>query len=137
MKLQVVRTMCGATCTIGELLVDGEFECFTLEDVVRPDGQKVPGDTAIPYGTYDVIVNFSNRFKRDLPLLVGVPGFEGIRIHPGNSVADTAGCLLVGRRHTGSTVTESRLAFNPLFAKIGDALRRGEKVSITYRSGDV
>jgi Family of unknown function (DUF5675) len=82
MKLQVVRFMCGATCTIGELLVDGEHECWTLEDVVRPDGQKVPGETAIPYGTYDVIITPSVRFGTDMPLLVGVPNFTGIRIHP-------------------------------------------------------
>lgn len=137
MKLQVVRFMCGATCTIGELLVDGEHECWTLEDVVRPDGQKVYGDTAIPYGTYDVIVTRSKRFGVDLPLLLGVPNFTGIRIHPGNTTADTHGCLLVGTGHTGTSVTNSRAAFNKLFPKIRDAIRRGEKVTITYSSGDV
>ena len=136
MKLQVVRFMCGATCTIGELLVDGEHECWTLEDVVRPDGVKVYGETAIPYGTYPVIITFSNRFQRDLPLLVGVPNFEGIRIHPGNTAADTHGCLLVGRQHTGSRVTESVLAFNTLFPKIRDAFRQGQEITITFSSGD-
>ena len=137
MKLQVVRFMCGATCTIGELLVDGEHECWTLEDVVRPDGEKVYGETAIPYGTYPVIVNFSNRFQRDLPLLVGVPNFAGIRIHPGNVASQTHGCLLVGTGHTGTAVTDSRTAFNKLFPKIRDAVRRGEEITITYSSGDV
>ena len=138
MKLQVTRFQCGATCTIGELLVDGVHECYTLEDVVRPTGAaKVYGETAIPYGTYPVIVTFSNRFQRTLPLLVGVVGFDGIRIHPGNTAADTHGCLLVGRHHTGNTVTESRLAFNALFPKIRDALARGEKVTITCQSGAV
>ena len=137
MKLQVVRFMCGATCTIGELMVDGEHECWTLEDVVRPEGApKVYGETAIPYGTYPVIVAYSNRFQRDLPLLVGVPDFTGIRIHPGNTAADTHGCLLVGRSHTGGSVTESRLAFDALFPKIRDAIKRGEKVTITYSNGD-
>ena len=137
MKIQVIRFMCGATCTIGEMLVDGEHECWTLEDVVRPDGEKVYGETAIPYGTYNVIVNRSQRFGRDLPLLVGVPNFEGIRIHPGNTAADTHGCILVGKRHAGDTVTESRLAFNALFVKIGDAIRRGENVTLTVSSGDI
>ena len=137
MKLQVVRFMCGATCTIGELLVDGEHECWTLEDVVRPDGVKIAGATAIPYGTYDVVITFSNRFQRDLPLLIGVPNFEGIRIHSGNTASNTEGCLLVGEGHTGSMVTNSRVAFNKLFPKIRDAIRRGEKVQITYSSGDV
>ena len=129
--------MCGATCTIGELLVDGEHECWTLEDIVRPAGEKVYGETAIPYGTYPVTVTFSNRFQRDLPLLVGVPNFTGIRIHPGNTAAQTHGCLLVGTGHTGTTVTDSRTAFNKLFPKIRDAVRRGEEITITYSSGDV
>ena len=138
MKLQVNRTMCGAACTIGELLVDGKYECYTLEDVVRPeDAPKVYGETAIPYGTYQVVVTFSNRFRRDLPLLVGVPGFTGIRIHSGNTAADTHGCLLVGRNKTATSVTESRLAFDALFPKIRDAVARGEKVWITYSSGGV
>jgi len=136
MKLEVVRTMCGATCTIGELMVNGEHECWTLEDVVRPMGVKVYGETAIPYGTYNVVVTFSNRFQRDLPLVVNVPGFDGIRIHPGNTAADTHGCLLVGKGRTGTSVTESRLAFNTLFTKIRDAFSRGEKITITYKSGD-
>ncbi|NVN99294.1 MAG: hypothetical protein HXX17_08220 [Geobacteraceae bacterium] len=136
MKLEVVRFQCGATCTIGELMVDGEHECWTLEDVVRPDGVKVYGETAIPFGTYPVVVTFSNRFQRDLPLVQNVPGFDGIRIHPGNTAADTHGCLLVGTGRTATSVTESRLAFNALFAKIGDAFRRGETITITYKSGD-
>jgi len=138
MKLTVVRTMCGADCTIGELLVDGEHECYTLEDVVRPDGApKVYGETAIPYGTYRVDISFSNRFQRDMPLLLGVPDFDGIRIHSGNTTADTHGCLLVGRHHSAGTVTESRLAFDALFPKIRDAISSGEEVWITYQSGDI
>ena len=128
--------MCGAECTIGELMVDGEHECYTLEDVVRPDGQKIFGETAIPYGRYRVVVTFSNRFQRELPLLLSVPDFDGIRIHPGNTAANTAGCLLVGRHHTGSSVTDSRLAFEPLFAKIRYAIEHGKEVWITYRNGD-
>ena len=138
MKLEVVRFQCGAECTIGVLLVDGEHECYTLEDIVRPDGApKVFGQTAIPYGTYDVVITFSNHFQRDLPLLVGVPNFEGVRIHSGNRAEDTEGCLLVGTGHTGDSVTNSRVAFDALFPKIWDAIERGEKVTITYRSGDV
>jgi len=129
--------MCGSTCTIGELLVNGEHECWTLEDVVRPDGQKVHGETAIPYGTYPVTITYSPRFKCDLPLLMGVRNFTGIRIHPGNSASETEGCILVGTRHTGAGVANSRLAFNTLFPKIRDAIRRGEKVTITISEGGV
>jgi len=137
MKLEVVRFQCGADCTIGQLLVDGEHECWTLEDIVRPTGApKVYGKTAIPYGTYPLDITFSNRFQRDLPLVRNVPGFEGIRIHSGNTAENTEGCLLVGTGRTGTSVTNSRVAFNALFVKIRDAIRRGEKVTITYKSGD-
>ena len=136
MKLEVKRFMCGATCTIGELFVDGEPECYTLEDVVRPEGApKVYGETAIPYGTYQVIITHSQRFQRDMPLLVGVPDFEGIRIHPGNTAADTHGCLLVGETHTFQSVNSSKLAYDKLFPKIRDAIASGEEVTITYSDG--
>jgi len=132
MNITVVRTICGANCTIGQLFVDGEHECYTLEDIVRPVGAaKVYGETAIPYGTYEVVITFSNRFQRELPLLVGVPGFDGIRIHPGNQVEDTLGCILVGASHTSNSVINSRLAFNALFPKIQASIAKGEKVSLS------
>lgn len=135
MKLEVKRFMCGATCTIGELFVDGQHECYTLEDVVRAPGVKVPGQTAIPYGTYKIVITFSNRFQRDLPLLLGVQNFSGIRIHSGNLATQTEGCLLVGRVHTETSVGESRVAFDDLFAKIRNAIEHGEEVTITYSDG--
>jgi hypothetical protein len=133
MKLEVIRDQCRANCTIGKLLVNGEFNCYTLEDVVRPDGVKVYGETAIPTGTYVVDITFSNRFQRDLPILLSVPNFESIRIHPGNTAADTHGCLLVGTAVSGDTVIHSRDAFNPLFDMLVVAHDRGELVTITYR----
>lgn len=138
MKITVARTMCGSVCTIGQMLVDGEHECYTLEDVVRPEGApKVYGQTAIPYGTYRVVVTFSNRFQRDLPLLVGVPNFEGVRIHSGNTAENTEGCILVGTKYTSSSVTNSRIAFSSLFPKIQAALKRGEEVWLSIVSGDI
>jgi len=137
MKLEVVRPrVCGATCTIGELLLDGDHECWTLEDVMRPDGIKVQDETAIPNGTYRVIITYSNRFQRDLPLVCDVPNFSGIRIHPGNSASQTSGCLLVGAGKTRDSVTDSRAAFDVLFTKIRNAIERGEEVFITYRVDD-
>jgi len=97
MRLELIRTECGKVCTIGELLIDGKHECHTLEDVVRADGVKVYGETAIPPGVYSVDITYSPRFKRDLPLLIGVQNFIGIRIHPGNTASDTEGCILVGQ----------------------------------------
>ena len=134
MKLKLERSLvCGKGCTIGQLFVDGFEECFTLEDEVReidaPVAQwKIRNETAIPRGLFNVVITYSNRFKRDLPLLENVEGFEGIRIHPGNTSADTEGCILVGRGKTDKTVTESRIAFNQLFGKIQQALEDGDTV---------
>lgn len=131
MEMIVTRDICGEQCTEGIMVIDGQQECYTLEDVVRPSGEKIFGDTAIPAGTYQVIVNHSNHFNRDLPLLLNVPNFEGVRIHAGNTAKDTEGCILVGRKRVPGAVQESRLAFEPLFAKIQDAIAAGEEVTIT------
>lgn len=129
MKIEVEREPSASGCTIGTMRVNGAFECHTLEDQVR--GEKIFGETAIPAGTYSVVISFSPHFQRDLPLLVGVPGFEGVRIHPGNSAADTEGCILVGTSRTGASVGNSRVAFNALYAKIKDARDRHEGIWIT------
>lgn len=130
MKLVLERSWCGPTCTIGHLLVDGATECFTLEDVVRPAGEKVAGKTAIPAGTYSVTITPSRRFQRDLPLVENVPNFDGIRIHPGNTAEDTEGCILVGRTKGPTWVGESKAAFAALFQKIKDALDAGDTVTL-------
>lgn len=139
MNLLLERTPSGTTCTIGDLYIDGDWFCFMLEDIVREvEGQpveswKVKGKTAIPAGTYRVQITYSNRFKRDLPLLVSVPGFEGIRIHPGNTDADTEGCLLPGLALGlgGESISRSREAFDALFAKLHEAESAGEEIEIT------
>lgn len=132
MKLEVKRPeQCGPVCTIGRMFVDGDNYCFTLEDVVRPDGVKIFGETAIPEGTYKVIVNYSNRFQKLMPLLVDVPNFQGVRIHPGNTAADTHGCILVGANKTDTTITNSRKVFDPLFDKIKTAFDAGEEIWLT------
>lgn len=132
MKLRLERTWRGQNCTIGQMEVDGAHECFTLEDVDRP--AKIYGETAIPKTPedkpYNVIITPSNRFKRDLPLVENVPGFEGIRIHPGNTAEDTDGCILVGRTKGSTWISESRAAFNDLFDKIKKALDAGDTVTL-------
>ena len=105
--------------TVGKLFIDGKFECYTLEDVERE--VKIKSETAIPKGHYDVIITLSNRFKRDLPLLLNVPNFEGIRIHSGNSNHDTEGCILVGSTKIKDFVGNSRNTFNKLFEKLKKA----------------
>lgn len=123
MILTLERRWFSSEATLGELFVNGVFECFTLEDVVRSaKAAKVPGATAIPEGSYDVVVNYSQRFKRRMPLLLSVPGFSGVRIHSGNTDADTEGCVLVGCCKLGDDlIGESRKAFEQLFAKIDAA----------------
>lgn len=121
----------GATdCTFGKLYINDVFECYTLEDVEREN--KVYGKTAIPVGNYRVVVTMSNRFKRSLPLLLDVPNFSGVRIHPGNTSADTEGCILVGDKVDirSNYLGQSRVAFNRIFTKIEDALDNKEDVRI-------
>lgn len=130
MEMKLTRDICGESCTEGILTIDGEFQAFTLEDVVRGAGEKIPGDTAIPDGRYKVIVTHSPRFNKELPLLLNVPNFEGIRIHSGNTAKDTEGCILVGRKRIPGAVQDSRLAFDALMHQITAALRNGEEVWI-------
>lgn len=110
--------------TIGELSLDGKFLCFILEDTVRPE--KIKGKTAIPAGRYQIIITPSNRFKRDLPLLLNVPNYEGIRIHVGNVPENTEGCLLPGVERGKDQVIASRIAFDKLFSTIRVLLKKGE-----------
>jgi hypothetical protein len=144
MRLILARQPSIDGATIGHLVVDGEWECFTIEDVVRPRGSaKIPGKTAIPAGLYELVVNISPRFSRRaghdiwLPRLVDVPGFDGILIHPGNTAEDTEGCILpglaVGRLYGMPAVLQSRVAFDALFAKIRRAEAAGERMEIEVR----
>jgi hypothetical protein len=130
MKLELTRTTYTDTSTIGELTIDGEHECFVLEDTVRRPDVKVYGKTAIPSGAYNVLLTFSPKFGRVMPLLDKVPNYEGVRIHKGNDANDTEGCLLVGRTYTDNFVGESALAFNALYPKIEAALKAGEHVTV-------
>lgn len=119
MEIEVKRLYKTKISTIGELRINGIFECYTLEDAERK--VKVPCETAIPIGKYDVEITMSNRMKRLLPLLKDVPGFTGIRIHSGNSNHDTDGCILVGTTKGKNYIGNSRLAFNRLFKKMQQA----------------
>lgn len=131
MKLTLVRTDYTPNSTVGELLVNDEFFCYVLEDMVRQPGVKVWGKTAIPSGAYQVVVTYSPKFKRLLPLLLNVPNYEGIRIHKGNDANDTEGCVLVGRTKGDNWVGESAKAFDALLPLIQEALAAKEVVTIT------
>ena len=116
MKIVVVRDTFTENSTIGKMLIDGAFFCYTLEDTIRDT--KIAGETAIPYGTYKVIVNMSNRFKRLMPLLLNVPNFEGVRIHNGNTKEHTHGCILVGATKSKDFIGDSKVTFNKLMTKL-------------------
>lgn len=117
MVLKLIRKYLKDTYTIGKLYINGVYFCDTVEDKVRDynkDGDlndlgetKVYGETAIPYGTYEVEVTYSPKFKRDLPLIKNVPHFEGIRIHRGNYPKDSLGCVLVGENKVKGGVINS------------------------------
>ena len=127
MKLLLKRIALRDTYTIGKIYIDGEYFCDTLEDKVRDlnkngvfdgDEKKVYGETAIPYGTYKVILSYSPKFKRILPELLDVPCFTGIRIHRGNTEKDTAGCLLVGENKVRGKVLNSTYWEKKLIEKL-------------------
>jgi hypothetical protein len=140
MELELVRKTRSEISTIGDLAVNGQFECFILEDKDRGltkdmtlselVSKKVPGKTAIPSGRYEVAITFSERFQKMLPLLLDVPAYAGIRIHPGNTAADTEGCLLPGTTKGTDVVSNSRVAFAALFEKL-KAAAANEKIFIT------
>lgn len=132
MKLKLERLYLKSDYTIGVLYVDGTRFCDTLEDRLRDLTKevKVPGLTAIPAGVYEVIVNHSPRFGRDLPRLLDVPGFDGILIHRGNTAADTSGCILVGENRVPGKVVNSTPYELRLTELLREARDRREKVVI-------
>lgn len=123
MRLLLTRVFFLPDRTIGRLFIDDIYFCDTLEDKNRDinhngkfdnEESKVYGETCIPFGEYEVKVTYSPKFKRELPILLDVPNFEGIRIHRGNYIKDTLGCILVGdinkdNNLINSTKTENNL----------------------------
>lgn len=134
MNIEVIRVAHTGDATIGKMYIDNIDTCYTLEDVVRPKGEKVYGKTAIPEGRYRVDVTMSARFKTELPILLDVPNFTGIRIHAGNTAEDTHGCILVGMEQRGATIIRSRAAMDVVLAKIRYAIEQGEEVWLSVVS---
>lgn len=118
--LLLVRDTFTSRSTIGKLTLEGTHLCDILEDTDRQleinPKSKVYGETAIPRGTYEIVLTYSPRFKKILPLLLKVPGYEGVRIHTGNKPEDTDGCLIVGERYSKipNYVINSRTALDKL-----------------------
>lgn len=146
LKILVERISKQETYTIGKLYIEGYYFCDTVEDKVRDlqdrnhDGDfddrgegKVYGQTAIPAGTYPLTLSMSNRFKRLLPELHNVPGFEGVRIHSGNTAEDSHGCLIVGINDKKGWVSRSRNYETALVAKLKEYCDDGFKIQITIQ----
>lgn len=141
MEIVVKRKYPRPTYTIGKLYINGRFICDTCEDRDRGltaddpmdviKAKKVYAETAIPKGRYKVILNFSPKFKRELPRLLDVPGFSGVLIHRGNSAEDSAGCILVGENKVKGKVINSTNWENQLVTMVRDALSLGESCYIT------
>lgn len=134
MLIELERQVFTETSTTGAVKVDGAFICYSLEDKDRyleknPEA-KVKGQSAIPAGKYQVVRTMSPRFKKMLPRLLDVHGFEGILIHTGNTAKDTDGCILPGMARLTNEVRDSKRAFQKLDALIKSALDRGERVTI-------
>lgn len=142
MEIRVKRIARKNEYTIGKLYVNGVYFCDTLEDTDRglSDSmqvnevlaKKIKAQTAIPTGKYNVILTFSPRFKRVLPLLLSVKGYEGIRIHAGNTAEkDTEGCLLVGENKIKGQIINSRATLERLMSVLLECEKKKEKVTIT------
>lgn len=156
MKIEVKRIALKDKYTIGHMYIDGKFVCDTLEDKVRDlnkngkfdNGEvKIPNETAIPYGTYNVTMNiqspkYSNyakysyvkKYNAFMPRLQNVPSFEGVLIHAGNTADHTSGCILVGENKIKGQVVNSQKIWTNLMDKyFWPAKLRGEKITIEMK----
>ncbi len=143
MELTLLRTQKTQLSTISHLLIEDKHECFVIEDTDRGLKQsmsiddiekiKIFGKTAIPEGRYQVVIAFSPRFKRLLPRLLNVPGFDGVLIHIGNYPRDTEGCLLPGTIPSKDCVLHSTTAFTNLYKKLLK-VSKDEEIWITIKS---
>lgn len=133
MKISIVRESSGEHGTFGRVYVDGVFVCHSLEDKdrrIESGGAKIPGESAIPRGIYKLIIDMSVRFKKLMMHILDVPQFSGIRIHSGNTHADTEGCILLGNGRANGYLIDSRTAVNKMFWAVERELKLGKEVII-------
>jgi hypothetical protein len=144
MELVLLREMSSAGTTFGELLVEGEPFCLTLEDEVREvagrpvDEWKIHGETAIPAGSYRITLENSPRFGPNTLTVSGVPGFAGVRIHSGSNKNDTEGCIILGDKLDRATMTiagglRDHVVDN-LKCRVSDAIDDMEAVWLTIKN---
>lgn len=139
-ELSLKRRVLALLFTLGGLTAGG-YHYFTVEDTVRPLSQctattcigKIDGKTAIPPGRYEIRDTYSPKFKRKVLELVGVPGFQGIRIHSGNTAEDTEGCLILGEVQTKNGVAQSAKAMARFNKFVRGELAQGKRVYLTIQ----
>lgn len=143
MRIEVKRLYKKPAYTVGKLYIDGVYQCDTIEDRDRGlsqdddlrfiDKVKIYGETAIPAGDYPVIVSYSPKFGKNLPLLEHVPCFSGVRIHSGNTAKDSLGCIILGENKKVGQVINSRATCARVLPLIEAAYKKGERISIEIR----
>ena len=131
MQVLLTRNWKKPDYTIGRIFVNNAFFCNSMEDTDRGLRQDMPleeikrlkvyGKTAIPTGTYTIMMTYSPKYKKKMPQLMKVPGFEGIRIHPGNGPEDTLGCILPGDNKVKGRVINSTIRFNQFVSMLEGA----------------
>lgn len=141
MKICLHRKYKKNNYTIGQLFINNEYFSDCLEDTDRGLTSnmsieeikriKVPGNTCIPYGTYKITITYSPRFKKNLPLINDVKGFEGIRIHSGNNNNDTSGCLLLGFNKIKGGVINSKVIVDKFIDIIQKTINSGESITLS------
>lgn len=143
LELTVERAWKKPTYTIDRFYIDGAFLCNMIEDrdrgltqsmsLAEIKSKKVYGETAIPSGRYEVKMTYSPKFKRVLPLICNVPGFDGIRIHRGNTAADSLGCLLPGENKAVGKVINSTKYEKEIVERLTTATEVGMSIFITIK----
>ena len=141
MELRLERKYRSNNYCIDKLYINGKYFSDALEDPDRGltdtmsleeiQKIKIKGNTCVPYGTYNVTITYSPRFKKNLPLINNVKGFEGIRVHNGNTPQDSSGCVLLGFNKVKGRVVDSKVTVNKFIDIVQKALNKGEKVTIT------
>ena len=140
MEIVIKRIAKKSTYTIGKLYIDNKYFCDTLEDKDRglKDTMsveeilniKVKHKTAIPIGNYNVDITYSPRFKKQLPIILNVKGFDGIRFHSGNTDKDSSGCVLLGENKVIGKVINSRVTYDKFNIALTGARNRKEKITL-------
>ena len=143
MDVLVVRYKFNEKYTEGRLYINGKYICDTLEDCNRelydsmPEEEiiknKVYGETCIPFGSYKLVIDYSNKFQKELVHILNVKGFSGVRIHSLNTAEESIGCIGVGVKLNDGYITKSRATYAIIHKMVSDAIAEGEDIFMTIK----